>query len=88
MIPGAISHHFDEVEHIHSQIDTATFNYEDLNKTTTNYPALTSMVSYEIEGKKGYTSPKDIGKRITKRYTKEGAILNNIISKRGDDVVK
>ena len=69
MIPGAISHHFDEVEHIHSQIDTATFKYEDMNKT-------------------GYTSPKDIGKRITKRYTKEGAILNNLISKRGDDAIR
>jgi len=88
MIPGAISHHFDEVEHIHSQIDTATFKYEDMNKTTKNYPALNSMLFYEFGGKKAYVSPVDKGRRITRRYAKEGAILNNLISKRGDDVVK
>ena len=88
MIPGAISHHFDEVEHIHSQIDTATFKYEDMNKTTKNYPALNSMLFYQFGGKKAYVSPVDKGRRITRRYAKEGAILNNLISKRGDDVVK
>ena len=88
MIPGAISHHFDEVEHIHSQIDTATFKYEDMNKTTKNYPALNSMLFYEFGGKKAYVSPVDKGRRITRRYAKEGAILNNLISKRGDYVVK
>ena len=88
MIPGAISHHFDEVEHIHSQIDTATFKYEDMNKTTKNYPALNSMLFYEFGGKKAYVSPVDKGRRITRRYAKEGAILNNLISKRGDDAIR
>tara|TARA_R100001463_G_scaffold2964_4_gene12293 strand:+ start:801 stop:1313 length:513 start_codon:yes stop_codon:yes gene_type:complete len=88
MVSGAISHHFDEIENIRSQIDTASFKYEDMNKTNKYIPTSNSIISYELGGKMGYISPRSKGKRLVRKYLKEGTILKKLISKRGENGIK